>query len=194
MAILTNQDQKSDAELVQLSLKNEDYFLYIIKRYEDKLSRYIRRISNIPHEDAEDVLQEVFIKVYYKLNDFDRDLKFSSWIYRIAHNQVVSNYRKLKIRPQRIDLDPNNDLIENLVADLDIETEVDQIYLRKKIFQILNQLDDKNKEILVLKFLEEKNYREISDILKKPMGTVGTLITKAKKQFKEELEKLKVNF
>ncbi len=183
-----NYSKKSDAELVRLSLKDQDNFLYLINRYEQKLLRYIRRISNTSLEDAEDLLQEVFIKVYLKLNDFDQDLKFSSWIYRITHNQVISNYRKLKARPQSILLDAEDDFIESIVADLDIEREVDLSYLRKNIFKILSKLETKYRDVLVLKFLEEKNYREVSDILKKPIGTVGTLINKGKKKFKQELE------
>ncbi len=179
--------EKTDVELVKLTLKNQDYFQYLIERYEDKLLSYIRRISNIALEEAEDILQEVFIKVYINLNDFDPDLKFSSWIYRITHNQVISNYRKLQSRPQKIVLDPESDFLENLASDLDIGKDLDQKYLRKAINKVLASLDLKYREILVLKFLEEKSYQEISDILKKPMGTIASLINRAKKKFKEEI-------
>jgi len=183
---------KNDIELVEMSLKDQDNFLYLIERYEAKLLRYIRRITNIAKEDAEDLLQEVFLKVYLKLNDFDRDLKFSSWIYRITHNEVISNHRKLKARPQSVFLNPENDLINNLVADLDLEKSIEMSLLRDNIFKILDHLEIKYKEILILKFLEDKNYWEISDILKIPMGTVGTLINKGKEKFKEELARQKI--
>ena len=90
----------SDAELVKLSLANQNDFLYLVDRYKGKLMNYIRRLTNINDDDAEDILQEVFIKVYLNLNDFNADLKFSSWIYRITHNQVISNHRRLKARPE----------------------------------------------------------------------------------------------
>ena len=180
---------KSDAELVKLSLTDQDNFLFIIKRYETRLLRYVRRISNASLEDAEDLLQEIFLKVYLKLNDFDQELKFSSWIYRIAHNQVISNYRKLKARPQSISMDENSELIENLIADLDIALAADRSLLKDAIYKILDKLDDKYKEVLVLKYFEDKNYREISDILQKPLGTVGTLLNKAKQKFRQELKK-----
>src|SRR3989339_1384271 len=101
---LQDLSQKTDEELVSLSLQNQDNYLFLIRRYQDKLLRYIQRISNVSLEDAEDILQEVFIKVYYKLNDFDPDLKFSSWIYRITHNQVISHYRKTQARPKTVEL------------------------------------------------------------------------------------------
>jgi len=56
----------------------------------------------------------------------------------------------------------------------------------------LNSLPEKYRDILVLKFLEEKNYQEISDIIKKPVGTVGSMMNKAKKEFKKELEKQQI--
>lgn len=184
-----NNPQKSDVELVALTLESQKNFIFIIKRYERKLLRYILRISNLPPEDAEDLLQEVFIKVYYHLRDFDKDLKFSSWIYRITHNQVISNYRKLKARPQSAFWEIEEEVINNIASKMNIEQEVDLELLRKNIYQILNILEKKYKEVLILRFLEEKNYQEISDILKKPMGTVATLINKGKKKFKFELSK-----
>lgn len=182
-------ENKTDEELVELTLQNEENFLYIMKRYENKLLRYILRISNVDNDEAQDVLQDVFIKVYKNLNNFDKDLKFSSWIYRITHNQVISNYRKNQSRPQGVALELDNGIIEGLVSDLDTAQEIDTEYLRKNIFQILDKINVKYREVLVLKFLEEKDYKEISDIIKKPIGTVGTLLNRGKKEFKKELDK-----
>lgn len=179
----------SDEELVKLSLKDQDNFLYLVDRYRERLVSYIRRLTNISAEDAEDILQEVFIKVYLNLNDFKNDLKFSSWIYRITHNQVISNYRKLKARPEGYKVNINEMMARNLVADIDIIAGTDLQILRTNIFKILNKLEDKYREVLVLKFLEEKNYQEISDIIKKPLGTVASMISKAKNEFKKELAK-----
>jgi len=184
-----NCSEKTDEELVGLILEEEEYLICLIQRYEEKLLRYIIRISGLNRHEAEDVLQEVFIKVYRNLNDFDKDLKFSSWIYRITHNQVISNYRKIKSRPESIALDIDSDILENLASELNTEREVDKKLLQEKIKLVLKKLDIKYKEILILKFFEGKSYREISDILKKSMGTVATLINRAKNQFREEYKK-----
>lgn len=184
-----NCQDKSDAEIVRLVFDDQDHFLCLMKRYESRLLRYILRISNSHPDEAEDILQEVFIKVYLNLHSFDQSLKFSSWIYRITHNEVISNYRKNKARPQTIILDINSNILENIASNLDTQREVDLKYLADNIEQILNQLDKKYREVLVLRFLEEKDYREISDILKKPAGTVATLLNRAKKKFKEELDR-----
>ena len=185
--------EKTDNDLVTLTLENQSYFLYLIERYENKLLNYILRISNVSHEEAEDTLQDSFIKIYTNLNDFDSNLKFSSWVYRIVHNQVINNYRKIKARPQLSNLpDLNENMLNNLASDLNLEKEIDLKFLKKNINKILDKIDIKYKEILILKFLEEKNYNEISDILKKPSGTVASLINRAKKNFQQELINQKI--
>lgn len=178
----------SDEELVSMSLENQSNFAILIDRYEGLLRRYIFRISNFSQEDAEDTLQDVFIKVYQNLNAFNDKLKFSSWVYRITHNQVISQYRKNKARPQ-VDWQVDDDFIYNFKSDFDIGKSYDNELLKEIILKVLKKIDYKYSQVLVLKFLEEKSYKEISDILKKTQGTVATLINRAKKQFKKELNK-----
>ena len=182
-------ENMTDEELVKETLADKEYFLCLMKRYEKKLLNYIMRITNVSFEEAEDILQETFIKVYLNLNEFNTDLKFSSWVYRITHNQVISNHRKNLARPSLLILDDDNNFLNNIASDLNLSDKVDSSMLKDRIKEILSKMDKKYSEVLVLKFLEEKDYKEISDILAKPMGTVATLINRAKKQFKEELEK-----
>ena len=179
--------QTSDEDLVLKTLENQDFFSYIIDRYQGKLLNYILRISNFHINDAEDILQDIFIKVYRNLNDFDQNLKFSSWIYRIAHNQVISQFRRAKARPEIV-LDLENDILNNIADDIDFGKNIDRDILSQKISQVLQELDAKYRNVLILKFIEEKSYQEISDIIKKPMGSVATLINRAKKQLKRKLE------
>ena len=183
----------SDEELVKKILKDQDNFLYLVDRYKGRLLSYIRRLTNVNNEDAEDTLQEVFIKVYLNLNDFNGDLKFSSWIYRITHNQVISNHRKLKSRPEGYAVNIEDQAARNLAAEIDIAAGADLSLLKNNIFKVLNNLDEKYREILILKFWEERNYQEISDIIKKPPGTVASTINKAKLEFKKELAKQNIN-
>jgi RNA polymerase sigma-70 factor (ECF subfamily) len=178
---------KTDEELVAMTLENEAFYALLVERYEEKLSRYILRISGGSREDIEDTLQEVFISAYKNLNDFDQDLKFSSWIYRIAHNKVISNFRKITARPKTVTYEGDNQLLNILASDEDLVNDLEKKYTAEEVKNILDQMEERYREVLVLKFLEEKDYKEISDILKKPMGTVATLINRAKKQFKEKL-------
>jgi len=187
MLDLTSAQNLSDAELVRLSLSNQNDFLYLVDRYKGKLMNYIRRLTNVNDDDAEDILQDVFIKVYLNLNDFNVDLKFSSWIYRITHNQVISSHRKLKARPEGYAVNIEDQSALSLAADIDIEAGTDKEIVKQNIFKVLDGLDPKYRDILILKFLEEKNYQEISDIIRKPPGTVASTINKAKSEFRKEL-------
>jgi RNA polymerase sigma-70 factor, ECF subfamily len=180
-------EEKSDSELVKLTLQDQEAFSYLIHRYEMKLTAYIRRISNFPNEDVEDILQDVFIKVYRNLNGFDSSLKFSSWIYRITHNEVISRYRKTK-RIAKMSQEMNDEVLDKIVGEVNIERDIDGRQVGKAISKVINEMDLKYKEVLILRFIEEKSYKEISDILRKPEGTVATMINRAKKQFKKIYE------
>lgn len=176
-----------DAELVRLSLADPDKFSFIISRYQDKLSRYIRRLGTTSAEDAEDILQDIFLKVYLNLNDFKADLKFSSWIYRIAHNQVISHFRKRQVRPESHSTPIDSPGLQLLADDIALDQQSD-IHLRQAIInEALQKVDARYREILILKFFEDKSYQEISDILKKPAGTVASLLNRAKKSLKNSL-------
>lgn len=180
-----NIENLSDEELVEKVLQNKDLYVFLVERYEEKLLRYILRISSSSLEDAQDILQEVFISAYKNLNGFDQDLKFSSWIYRITHNRVISHYRKVTARPKTTTYEGDNELLNILSSNEDIAKDLERKYTAKEVREVLERMDEKYREVLVLKFLEDKDYKEISDVLEKPMGTVATLINRAKKQFKE---------
>jgi RNA polymerase sigma-70 factor (ECF subfamily) len=77
-------------------------------------------------------------------------------------------------------------LLNILASNEDLAKALERKYTGEEVRSVLNDMDERYREVLVLKFLEEKDYKEISDILEKPMGTVATLINRAKKQFKEE--------
>jgi len=79
-------------------------------------------------------------------------------------------------------------LFNEISSDLDLNKEIDRRLLGEAILEQILALDNKYKEVLILKYFEDKDYREISFILKKPLGTVGTLIGRAKKQLKDKLE------
>ena len=190
----TDFGNKTDSDLVQLALKKPDNFNSIVGRYEKKIARYIKRIAGLDNEDTEDLLQDIFIKVYQNLNGFDPSLKFSSWIYRIAHNEIISDWRRRKAKPQFVRGDEIDGFLNSISSEFDIQRDLENKDFRGDIKKILAEIDLKYREVLILKFLEEKSYEEISDILKKPIGTIATLINRAKKQFKKEATKLSINF
>lgn len=188
-------EKKTDKQLVELALKNTDYFECLMERYEAKLFRYVRRITNLDKETIEDLLQEVFLKIYKNLNDYDSDFSFGSWVYRIAHNEAINFYRKQNVRPETVQLDNDEgvNFLEILPSEINLRDDYIQKELALKVRKLISQLPEKYRAVLVLKFLEEKSYEEISDILQLPAGTIATQINRAKAQFKKLAEKYHLN-
>lgn len=179
---------QSDAELVEIATKNPESFGILMERYQGPLFHYIRRFTQFPKDDIDDLLQEVFIKIYQKLNDYDEDLKFSSWAYRIAHNHVIDYFRRSSARPQTNSLE-DYEWGKIIHASVPLEKEITNKDCVEKIKICLQKLPINYREVLVLRFVEEKEYEEIMDILKKPKGSVATLIARGKELLKKEMKK-----
>lgn len=179
--------KKSDAEIIRLALSDPDCFAAIIERYENPLSRYIRRITNFSKEDIEDALQEIFIKVYKNLNAYDESLKFSSWIYRIAHNHIIDRFRKKTASDNKNSSLEESELLSFLSSTVDIQKETEDKDCLERTKKAINDLPLKYKEVLVLRFLEGRSYDEIMDILRKPKGTVATLVSRGKEMLKQRI-------
>lgn len=188
MIIEKGVDDLPDEKIVELVLQDANYLAVVISRYKIKLFNYIRRITSVNDEDVEDLLQEIFLKVYLNLNSFDQTMKFSSWIYAIARHQAISHFRKIKARPEGYAVVIDDDLINRLTVDFDLINKIDQKNQQEKVSQALLKLKSKYREIIMLKFIEEKSYQEISDIIKKPVGTVGSMLNKAKIELRKLLE------
>ena len=129
-----------------------------------------------------------FHQAYTHLNDYDHSLQFSSWIYRIAHNEIISSFRKEKNGPIVLEREGDLFLFDKVVDVLDLAGHDGQKHTAVEIQAAVERLDSKSREIIVLKFFEEKRYEEISDILQIPEGTVATMINRAKKKIKSYLE------
>lgn len=181
-------DGLSDLEIIRKSLEVVDYFSCLYERYEEKLMRYIRRVAFATDEEAADILQESFIKIWKNLNAFDQSLKLSSWIYRIVHNEAISFLRQKKSFGKNRNIPWDDDRYANLPDD-SLPEEAGELENRDKLtHRILSRLPAQYKEVLILKFLENMSYEEISDILKIPEGTVAIRINRAKKIFRKYAE------
>lgn len=180
----------TDNELVELSKTSPDYFGILVERYEEKIKRYVLRITYVPKEDREDMLQNIFIKAYININSFNTELSFNSWIYRIAHNEVIDSARKAKTKIKYGHHDSDDEIFDWTADNNHFLKELEIQESKKHIEKIINQLDLKYKEVLYLRYIESYSYEEIGDMLKKPKGTIATLVNRAKKKFKEQYEKI----
>jgi len=178
---------KTDQELVLNAKKNKDYFVEIIRRYQSSIRRYVMRLGCRESRDADDLLQDIFIKVYMNINEYDSDLKFSSWLYRIAHNETINFFRKKNVRPAPVATEEEVRLFENIADKTDFIKSLDAKINADILRGALAELEEQYRDALILRFFEEKSYTEISDILKIPEGTAGTLLSRGKKRLNEIL-------
>lgn len=191
------QTKETDEELAKKSVTDRSAFDELINRYEQKLRRYVSRMilssPNKDEDEIDDILQDTFIKTYKNIADFDTSLSFSSWIYRIARNETISVLRKHKrfffFERESKDTDDGEifgtDHLEYFNVPPNQAEDFDESINKEQIKKVLSFMDQKYRDILVLRYFEEKDYTEISDILKKPPGTVATLLRRAKVQFEK---------
>lgn len=166
-------EKLSDEEIVEKTRSlDQDFFAVIMERYQNKLLRYASNL--IKDEDkATDVVQTSFIKAFINLKGFDVKKNFSSWIYRIVHNEamnIVIKHQKEIILPDDIDFESEE------YTEKDFEQRETVIRVKK----CLGKIPLLYSEPLTLYYIDEKTYKEISDILRIPMGTVATRISQAK--------------
>jgi RNA polymerase sigma-70 factor, ECF subfamily len=159
------------------------YFDCIIERYEQRLFVYVMGfIRN--HDEARDLVQNVFVKALNHIESFDTEKKFSSWIYRIAHNEAMNWFSKHKQR-RTVSIDELSSTKDHLEASDGTDTALEEwfyIELRDEMSDALAQLPKRYADVLRMKYFEDRSYKEISEILKKPTSSVGTLLRRAKKR------------
>lgn len=181
-------DKKVDIELIKLTLEDSDNFSFIIDKYEQKLFQYIMRLGDFSIQEWEDILQDAFIKVYTHLNEYDETFPFSSWIYRITHNITIDTFRKNNKKATiRLDDSLYEWIKETLASESDLCIDLKNKDMKGKVQDSLELLTFEQKEVIILKYVEWKEYEEISDILQIPIGTVWTLVHRAKKQLRWNL-------
>ncbi|MFA6250532.1 MAG: RNA polymerase sigma factor [Candidatus Shapirobacteria bacterium] len=176
----------TDEEVVQKVQGGEkEGYVKVVERYQKKLFWYLQRLINQPNEEVEDVLQDVFINAYTNLKGFDTRRKFSSWVYRIAHNKAVDYMKKKKLKTTTIeDKEEFFETNEKLFEELAIERE-----RAREVKKTIECLEVKYREVIVLYFYDEKSYEDISEILHVPTGHVGVLLKRAKEKLKKLMSK-----
>jgi RNA polymerase sigma-70 factor, ECF subfamily len=189
---MTGIPDPTDEHLAMLVQKGDkEKFGVLMERYEAKLFRYARKFLS-GHANIEDVVQDVFIKTYQSIQSFDTSQKFSPWIYRIAHNTFVNQLKRFsKSRLSFFDFDT---FIPHAVYEDTAMTEQEQAEMKKMVDKGLEMLSPDYKEIVILYYLEELSYKEIADVLRIPVGTVGVRIRRAKESLRKAYQKLNIQF
>lgn len=172
--------------IVVIHTQNIEAYKELFARYQKKLFTYIYHLVG-SREETEDILQNVFSKTYKNIHHFDTSRKFSSWIYRIAHNESV-NFLKRKSKRYTIswdDVSTSKDKLESASNEERPEEKMEHQEITQEIDWALEKIPEKYQQVLKLRYFEEKSYEDMSKILKKPVNTVGTLINRAKRKLSE---------
>ena len=182
----------SDEELViRITAGDNELYSEIVQRYQVKLVRYVTNILNGNNAAAQDVVQETFIKAFVNLRSFKVDRKFSSWVYRIAHNEAMNYIKKHKREVQHDDEEWESRLVDERPTQVE---EVDKMFSNKLVKRSLAKLDLKYREPLMLYIYYGNSYEEIGEILKMPRATVGVRISRAKDKLKLVLKQEGISY
>ncbi|SRR5258706_13430315 len=159
---------------------SEQAFTGIVKKYQEKLYWHIRRMV-INHDDANDVLQNMFIKVWRGLQNFREDSQLYTWLYRIATNECLTYLEQLKKRTAVSLNDVENGLSNRLKAD----TNFDATRLEWKLQLGIQQLPEKQRLVFNLRYYDEMPYDEMSKILDTSAGALKASYHHAAKKIEE---------
>lgn len=168
------------AERVQRG--SREAFSALVRRYDAKILRYARKF--IPNrQDAEDIVQEIFTKTYRNIKSFDARRKFSSWLYRIAHNESINFLKKRKIESVPLP-EVGSAADQHLIRD--DRGSADEFELRDMVEGSLAELDAKYREPLVLYYINGYGYKEIGEMLNIPSATVGVRLARGKAMLQKQ--------
>ena len=180
--------QQSDEEIAALVQAGDiDFFGVLVHRYKEKMIRYARKFLH-DNEDINDIIQEIFIKAYTNIQSFDTKRKFSSWLYRIAHNELVNALKKRK--KNILPLFELDTFLPHSLKDDFLSQNIDRQDIQKMINKCLDQLEPKYSEPIILYYLEDLSYKEIAEVMRVPISTVGIRIKRAKEIMKSIFKKL----
>lgn len=187
-----NAQVPTDEELIARFQQGELHaFDLIVERYKDQLLNFVYRFLG-NQEQAEDILQETFLRVYRNRHAYRRVAKFSTWIYTIAGNLARTELRK-RTRRRLFSLsdmgveDKDYDVSDD---EFNPEAHVDTILHEEVIQNEINKLSPKFREVIILRDIQELSYEEISQILRIPIGTVKSRVNRARLRLQAQLVKI----
>jgi RNA polymerase sigma-70 factor (ECF subfamily) len=180
-----------DRTLVARILEGDrDRFTELVTRYEKRVINYVYRITH-RYEDAHDLAQEIFVKVYLALDRYDSKYQFSTWLFRIAQNSAIDALRKKSVTEVPLVIQSNDEQPkEREFADRGVSP-----YRALKNKQLSAAIDDAvaklppdYRELIQLRHFAELSYEEIASMKKLPLGTVKNKLFRARNLLKEALD------
>jgi len=182
----------SDEDLIE-RFQNGDLYAFdlIVKRYKNQLLNFVYRFLGNA-EEAEDLVQETFLRVYRNRKAYQKVAKFSTWIYTIAGNLAKTELRKRKRRKffSISDLGYNEKDYDISDEAYNPEKDVDGRMKEEIIYKEIENLSPKFREVILLRDVQQLSYEEISQIVNIPLGTVKSRVNRGRLKLQEKLKHL----
>lgn len=177
----------TDGELITNAIDGRaDGFEELVRRYQRPITSYVFRMVG-DYESSLDVTQEVFIKVYNSLSKYSSEYKFSTWLYRIAHNAAVDHLRRRSITPQSIEAENADGSFQIQIESRASSPEQDQerSEWRTEIAAVVRCLPPAYRDLILLRHSRDLSYDEIADETGLPLGTVKNRLFRAREMMRE---------
>ena len=190
---MAEREQLDDRTLVARILGGDpDRFTELVSRYEKRVINYVYRITH-RYEDAHDLAQDIFVKVYLALDRYDPKYQFSTWLFRIAQNSAIDALRKKSIAEvplTRQSSDEEGGTVEREFADDGISPyrALKNKQLSAAIDHAVEKLPSDYRELIQLRHFAELSYEEIASMKKLPLGTVKNKLFRARNLLKDALD------
>lgn len=167
---------------------SENAFATLVSEFTPKIYRFLYRMLD-SKEDAEDLTQETFIEVYKRLDALRKDVDIAPYLFTIARRKAISRYRWRTVR--RI-LKPlsQTDIDEPVCENANPRERAERNRMEETVNRVLAGLKPEKREVVILRFFEERSYAEIARILGKPEGTVKTIAFRAERELRERMRRL----
>ncbi|MBA2341043.1 MAG: sigma-70 family RNA polymerase sigma factor [Pyrinomonadaceae bacterium] len=180
----------ADYDLVASAISGgEDGFEELVRRYQRPIVAYIYRMTG-DYEAALDLTQDVFVKVYNSLRRYRSEYKFSTWIYRIAHNVAVDHLRRNSTRERGFESqtsDGESYELPLVSAQPTPEQQSERAERLSEIEEVIDGLPSAYKELIVLRHAHDLSYEEIAEVTGLPLGTVKNRIFRARETMRNGL-------
>jgi len=182
--------QYSDEEILNLCsdpVSKERGFSILVHQYQERLYWHIQRMVN-NHHDSDDLVQNVFLKVFRSLDKFKGDSKLFTWLYRIATNETLSFLSSNKRKFHRNAI-PNSDerFQENVLNTLVAEETISEQFIQQKLKYAIQQLPEKQRAVFNLRYYEEMKYEDMAEIMKTSVGSLKASYHHAAKKIESYL-------
>ncbi len=177
----------TDGELITTAIAGrEDGFEELVRRYQRPITNYVYRMLN-NYDAALDVTQEVFIKVYNSLARYSSEYKFSTWLYRIAHNAAIDYMRRNSVNPQSLEAENADGTYQLQIESCqpNPEQERERSEWRAEIETVVKCLPQVYRELILLRHAQDLSYDEIAEITNLPLGTVKNRLFRAREMMRE---------